>query len=435
MSDLACIVAGPAAAAWLISHPALGSHPVERYLQISLVFAPVYLVIFLSKRLYDPRILLGGAREYAAVFGACTYALAAVILIDFLFRTYLSRQWIVLSAILIAGLVGASRFAMRRAAYRLRRRGHFTKRAIVVGADADGLAVAARLAEPGSGIEVVGLLDDYVPVGTVLSPNLRVLGTPSSLVQLAAREGAREAVVVPQAVPWETLQKVMANVALAPDGVRVHLAAGFYDLLASSVAPSELNGVPLLTVNKTRLGGFEAGVKLALDYVLATGLLLVFAPLLALTALRLRLERAGPVLDRRRVLGRGERPFGQVSFRSETALTSGFVRKLPGLLNVLAGQLSLVGPRPVAVEEASKTMEQRVLLTIRPGLTGPWRQVEDPADQALMDLYYIRSYSIWLDLQVLLTRILTRVKPQAAARSMHVVMEREKGLAQLTRLA
>jgi lipopolysaccharide/colanic/teichoic acid biosynthesis glycosyltransferase len=432
-ADLFCFLAAPLFAVWLLSLPALGSHPPGRQLMAALLFAPVYLPIFVSQGLYDSRNLLGGAREYGSAFAACMLGLAAIILIDFLFRLYLSREWIVLSALFVTALVGGARFALRKTAYLLRRRGHFTSRTIVIGADADGLAVAAKLSEPGSGIQVVGLLDDYVPVGTVLNGNLQVLGTPSALAQLAERERAREAVVVPQAVPWETLQMVIADVALAPNGVRVHLAAGFYDLLATSVAPAQLNGVPLLTVNKARLGGLEAGVKLALDYVLATMLFVFAAPVMLITCLRL-LTAGGNVIERRMVLGRGGHRFAQLSFAPSQLLPSEFLRKLPGLINVLFGQLSLVGPRPIAVDESNDTMEQRMTLTIRPGLTGPWRQVEDPQDQALMDLYYIRSYSIWLDLQVLLTRLLSRIRPGSQPPcGMRMRVERGKGLVQLTR--
>jgi lipopolysaccharide/colanic/teichoic acid biosynthesis glycosyltransferase len=433
-TDLLCFLAGPALAAFLGAQAALGSHRDDRYLQMFILFGPVYLLVFLSQGLYDRRNLRRGAREYAQFFQACALGLAVILRLDFLFRLYLSRQWIILSAILTTVLAGTARLALRRVANRLRHRGHFTSRAIVIGADTDGLAVAAKLSEPGSGVQVVGLLDDYVPVGTLLRPGLKVLGAPSALRQVAIREGAQDAILVPQALPWETLQKLIANVALAPNSVRVHLAAGFYDLLASNVAPAELNGVPLLTVSKARLSGFEAAVKVALDYALATTLLALFAPAIAWTALRARLNGSRDILERRSVLGRGGRTFSQLSFADPVPAAGDFVRKLPGLVNVLLGQLSLVGPRPIPAKNAADTIEQRITLTIRPGLTGPWRQVDDPADQALMDLYYIRSYSIWLDLQVLLMRVVSRVTPKSAAREAQVRIERERGLSQLTRV-
>ena len=83
--------------------------------------------------------------------------------------------------------------------------------------------------------------------------------------------------------------------------------------------------------------------------------------------------------------------------------------KLPGLVNVLRGQLSLVGPRPIAADDHGTSARGTSILSVRPGLTGPWRQVKDVNEQALLDLYYIRSYSVWLDLQVLFRRITSRL--------------------------
>jgi lipopolysaccharide/colanic/teichoic acid biosynthesis glycosyltransferase len=73
-------------------------------------------------------------------------------------------------------------------------------------------------------------------------------------------------------------------------------------------------------------------------------------------------------------------------------------------------------------------------LTLRPGLTGPWRQAEDPADEALLDLYYLRSYSIWLDLQVLVARAISRVRPRSPAAVKEFRDEPRRGLIQMKRL-
>jgi len=117
-------------------------------------------------------------------------------------------------------------------------------------------------------------------------------------------------------------------------------------------------------------------------------------------------------IDRERVLGRNLVTFDLLRFRSSFPFQSDFLRKLPGLLNVLRGQLSLVGPRPMSEEEA-KTRGGMPLTTIQPGLTGPWRQAADPAEQATLDLYYVRSYSVWLDVAVLYERAMFRLRPLA----------------------
>jgi lipopolysaccharide/colanic/teichoic acid biosynthesis glycosyltransferase len=409
-SDLACVLLAIGVVTWLRSLPALGGHRPEDDLAFSLLVLPVFSVIFLAQGLYDRQNLLGGTREYAAVVRGCSYGLIAVAFISIGLRRTLSREWLVLSWMLAIVFVGTSRFAIRRLAYSLRRRGRFTVRALVVGANADSVAVARLLEQRGSGVRVVGFLDDYTPTGSAVTAGLTVIGTPSALMPVAKRMGVHEAIVVPQALPWETLEGVLAEVTSSANGVRVHLSAGFYDLLTTGVQLSYRNHIPLLTLNKARLAGFESLFKRSLDCVVAGALGIALLPVVGLTAVRLRLAGARPILERRRVIGRsGQREFGQLSFVSHPVVRSEFIRKLPGLINVLLGDLSLVGPRPVGVDERSATRVPAPVPGLRPGLTGPWRQVKDPAEQALLDLYYVRNYSIWLDLQVLFRRAMVRL--------------------------
>jgi lipopolysaccharide/colanic/teichoic acid biosynthesis glycosyltransferase len=247
---------------------------------------------------------------------------------------------------------------------------------------------------------------------------LRILGPPTALRQVAARTGAQEAIIVPQALPWETVQALITEAAAAPNGLRIHLTPGFYELLVTKVRLLERSRVPLLTVTRATLSPFESLFKRTLDCVLGVVLLLMFVPMLSFWAIWLRAHGSRRVLERRQVTGRYGEVFGQLAFSSNDRPHSDFIRKLPGLINVLSGRLSLVGPRPRGVDEAMMG-KQPYPLTIRPGLTGPWRQVTDFDEQAILDLYYIRSYSIWLDLQVLYTRLkahVRRLPPPTAVR-------------------
>jgi lipopolysaccharide/colanic/teichoic acid biosynthesis glycosyltransferase len=352
-----------------------------------------------------------------------------MILAEFLLRRGLSRQWMVLGWILVSGLVIASRFLLGRLLASVRRRGALCTRALVIGADVDGLALARKLGEPGSGVHVAGFLDDFAPPGTVLPNGLTVLGTSAALEQVAARERAQEVIVVPQAVPWETLQHLVAGVVASPTDIRLHLSAGFYDLLTTTVQPCQLNRVPLMTVNRARLRLAEAGVKTALDLALSALLLLVFAPVLLLAALQLTLQ--GRTLELLPVLGRHGRQFTLLKFPEPAPLDSQFVRKLPGLLNVLRGELSMVGPRPIPAAHAENTVEEAMTLTLKPGLTGPWRQAESAREQAFLDLYYIRSYSLSLDLQVLLVRALAKFRDNSRPNRLLSAVAAEMRLFQL----
>lgn len=419
IADLVCLVAAFLAAGWLSSQPGLGRHLVEDHRASIVLSVPVFLVIFLVEGLYEPQNLLGGTQEYAAVARACSYGLVATVLIGFAVRQPVSRAWPVFSWCLAMGLVGIERFVIRRIAYRLRRGGLFTRRTIVIGADADSVALAKQLHEEGSGIHIVGFLDVYRPAGVVLSDDLRILGPPTALKQIASRTGAQEAIIVPQALPWETVQALITEAAGAPNGLRIHLSPGFYELLVTKVRLLEWNRVPLLTVTRATLTPFETAFKRTMDCVLGAALLIAFGPVVGFWALWLKAHGSKRVLASREVAGRYGKAFKQLAFSSDARLRSDFIQKFPGLINVLVGQLSLVGPRPRPVDE-HLAGERPYELTIRPGLTGPWREMDTLEEQAILDLYYIRSYSIWLDLQVLLTRFKARLHGVPTLRRMFV---------------
>jgi lipopolysaccharide/colanic/teichoic acid biosynthesis glycosyltransferase len=185
----------------------------------------------------------------------------------------------------------------------------------------------------------------------------------------------------------------------------VHLSAGFYDLLTTGVRLSERNRVPLLTLRSLRLTTGEGAAKRALDIVLAIFLLAAFSPLLVVEATRLGLK-GSTVLERHPVLSRNGGSFRMLAFPLDLAIQSEFVRKLPGLWNVLAGELSIVGPRP----QPASAAREGPSLQIRPGLTGLWRQADEHAEQDVLDLYYVRNYSLALDLQILFARCKARLR-------------------------
>src|SRR5438132_104076 len=308
-SDLGAVLLAFWLAAALVWRTGVGINGGNDSDWLVLAMVPVLGLIFFAQGLYEPANLLVGAREFAGVFRASAYGLLAITVIAFVLHWPLSRSWTVASWALMTGLVIALRFGIRRVAAALRRRGRLTERAVIVGADEDSIALAEQVNQPGSGMRVVGILDDYIPTGTQLPGGLRVVGPSASLM-----------------VTWQR-------------------------------------------------------------------------------------RHAGPsLLDRRRVLGARGATFDLLSFHSSAPFASNLLAKLPGLLNVLRGQLSLVGPRPLT-EAETRTLPSMPLTTIQPGLTGPWRQGADPTEQATLDVYYVRSYSVWLDVAVLFERAMVRLRP------------------------
>ncbi len=203
--------------------------------------------------------------------------------------------------------------------------------------------------------------------------------------------------------------------------------------------------MPLISPERARVTGASAFFKTTLDYFGAFCALVVLSPLLLLAALLVKLDSPGPAIHRRRVLGRGGKPFDAFKLRTMVAnadevlasdphlrdafekghklkadprvtrvgrfLRRASLDELPQLVNVLRGEMSLVGPRMIAPEEASRYGEwQPILLTLKPGITGPWQvngRSDIPYDERVrLSMHYIRNYSIWLDLHILLRTVL-----------------------------
>jgi lipopolysaccharide/colanic/teichoic acid biosynthesis glycosyltransferase len=214
----------------------------------------------------------------------------------------------------------------------------------------------------------------------------------------------------------------------------VRLSPGFYELLTTSVAVTNKAFVPLLTINDARIVGPDAVLKALLDYGLGVPLLVLSAPIMLLVAVWLKITRVGqPVLARYQTLGQCGTTFRMYKFATraeslakataqkdlaqaawagilwiEKILYSTGLDKLPQLFNVLTGQMSLVGPRPRVVNEKANSSTIRNLQTVKPGFIGPWSTSGpcDPKDETQDELYYVRNWTIWLDLQVLVQTIL-----------------------------
>jgi lipopolysaccharide/colanic/teichoic acid biosynthesis glycosyltransferase len=404
------------------------------YATMVLVSVLGWLLIFASLRLYDPAILLGGPTEYGQVVKGCSFGALALVAISFFWREpfTLSRLWLLFSWAFSIVLVGGGRFLFRRFAFWLRRRyGMFVTRVLIVGNNEQGKALARQWSRA-PGYEVVGFVDDFLPAGTQVTQSLYVLGPPRFLGRIAREKAVDEVVVVPNAVAWETFDEVIRQSA-QQNGYGVKLAPGFYGTLTTGVEVVNRGFVPLLAVQQTRITGLDSFLKTLLDYVGGCLALVCCTPLMLLVALGLKLTAPRrPLFVFPRVYGRGGGLFTTWKFdvaedgddslgaRFRRFLYSAGLDKLPQLANVLAGQMSLVGPRTISEVEAPHFRRWLSnLLTVKPGITGVWAISDQSSieDQVRAKMYYIRNWTIWLDLQVLfhtMLRVLRKERGRAA---------------------
>ena len=384
-------------------------------LEVLLVFGalavPAYLLLLALYDLYDRDYALAGRGQFERLVSACTLGLVVVVFLTFLVEEQLSRGAVLLTWLFSMLLLGSGRWAVGRAVAFLRRRGRLARRVLIVGADAPALALARRMAGDGDGVEVVGYLHDFQPPGTPLFDGIEVVGDPTRLEECVRRYAVDEVVVAPTAVTWESLKRVL-EFASQHRWPRVRLLPGLYDALTTGVKVTYECRVPMMALEPLRIRGPEAVVKGLIDRAVALCLLPVVLAVIGIAWVASILDGAGQPLATTMVLGRGGRPFGLRSLQKpsqEQAVGSWRWRmagsrlgKLPALLNVLAGQLSLVGPRAVPATPGSHVSVP--LSWVRPGLTGPWRFAEDSADGSGLppEVEYVQGYSLWLDLRLLL---------------------------------
>ncbi len=415
------------------------------YLQLSAGLILAWLLLFWAYRLYDEQILLGGVREYVQLFNACVSGAILIALAQFLIvELTVARGWVGLAWLLTFLVVGLERLLTRRLGYLLRRRGYLTRPALIVGASGEGVLLGEQLsAWPTSGLRVLGYMDEVQPVGTGICPGLSVLGRLADLDGLMKQFAVTELVLTTGALTREQVLELFKQYGTASD-VRLRMSSGLFDLLTTGLEVKEMGYVPLISVNRVRLQPAESAFKRVCDILVALAALGLGAPIFLTIALLVRLTSPGPVLYRRRVMGLNGTQFDAFKFRTmylngddilrqnpealeELATTHKikhdpritpigyFLRKfsldeLPQFINILIGQMSLVGPRMISPPELEKYGQWGMnLLTVRPGLTGLW-QVSGRSDvsydeRVRLDMLYIRNYNIWLDVQIVLRTV------------------------------
>jgi lipopolysaccharide/colanic/teichoic acid biosynthesis glycosyltransferase len=197
------------------------------------------------------------------------------------------------------------------------------------------------------------------------------------------------------------------------------------------VRPTPRGNVPLLALEKARITGVDRVLKTVLDRGVAAALLLAAAPLLAVLLAVGCLRRCRPLWAPQRVLGLAGRPVG-LRFFGPWLEGHRLLRSLPVLVNVLRGEVSLVGPRPqLAMPDPPAKLG--ILLAVKPGLTGLWRLAPTDAPQPdwYDDLWYVRNYTIWEDLRILYQTLWRLRQPNGMARAGLCRWQPSEGVAEM----
>ncbi|MBI4637602.1 MAG: undecaprenyl-phosphate glucose phosphotransferase [Candidatus Rokubacteria bacterium] len=432
------------AACWLVAYfvrfyavgPAMVAPdipPLGDYLRQLVPILVVWGVAFRWFDLYRPRRLGSYLSEWLDVGKASTLGvLVLVAIMTFLFkRTEYSRTVIVYFWLLSIVAVSLWRATFREALRFARRRGINLRYAVVVGGGGPAAEVARMLrGRPDVGVKLLGLVGEKHEDAGSVGPWL------GRFEELRAILDRHTVDIVFVALPYADHGRLAAILAdIGDDPVAIHLVPDMYGLATLRGGIEEFDGVPLIHLRESPLYGWNRVLKRVFDLAIGSGALVLVSPLMLAIAGAVRLTSPGPVLLRQERMGLDGRHFEMLKFRTmrvdaevETGpvwasrdderrtlvgavLRAWSLDELPQLVNVLRGEMSLVGPRPERprfVEEFRRKIPGYMLRhKVKAGMTGwaqinGWRGNTSLEKRIEYDLYYIERWSLALDLKILL---------------------------------
>lgn len=414
----------------------------EWFFPTAYVLLPLgWLIMLWANGAYDRRHLGLGTEEYKRVLRASVAMVAMVSFIAFATKTDLSRLSVATALAASAIAILLFRAFARRALHTMRRKqGHATHRMMLVGTLPEALEICTAVARtPAAGLVPVGiyLTEGYSSARGLLTP-VPVYPARQDILPLIKELNA-DTIAVCGSVSAEPGELRKLAWQLEGSGVDLVVAPQLTDIAGPRVHIRPIEGLPLLHVEEPTLSGLAWLGKTVLDRVAAAVGLILLAPLFLVVAIAIKISDPGPVFFRQARVGYEGRVFRVWKFRTMYTdaeerraalmdqnesdgnlfkirndprifplgrfLRASSIDELPQLINVLRGEMSLVGPRPLPAEDGDYLGDVRRRLLVRPGITGLW-QVSGRSDLSWdeavrLDLYYVDNWSLAYDLHIL----------------------------------
>jgi len=422
--------------------PVIYEIPFFKYLVISALVALVWLLIFIFNGFYLIRDSRNFWQEFSRVFTACSVGIFFILLFIFLKREFFSSRFIILAAwpcSIVLVLLG------RTAVYYLRRQifkhGKWLQHILVIGPEEKTRQISNFFAEnPETGYVVEKTFPDFRSLDLYHSKKPEELLKIDEIVQIDSN-----------ALPQENQELVEFA---AEHHLNFKYATNLYGASPKNTEVKMFFGRPIVEIKRTSLEGWGKIFKRTFDILVTLLILPFFFLLYLIIGILIKLDSEGPVIVKLERVGERGKKFKLYKFRSmvkdahlmkQKLMTYNeradgplfklkndpritkfgkFLRKssldeLPQLINVLKGEMSLVGPRPHEQEEVARYQKyHKRLLTIKPGMTGlaqiSGRSILKFSEEANLDIFYIENWSPWLDLQILFKTIPVVLKKEGA---------------------
>jgi len=406
--------------------------PFSEYAWLLLVIFPLASIVLQSLGFYDRILTLSRRVAARKVFAGCALLSVLIIMIMFLKHDALPRSVVIMFGFISAALILTKEQLLRSWVQSRWGKSNLVRRFVMVGGAADNARLRQELqANPFDGIAVLAELD--------------LKTTPiEELANLLHKHSANGVILNPQHAFFGQIEKAIQICEM--EGVEAWLLADFFKTQISKTSLDDLADRPVLVFRSTPEESWQAFAKQVIDFMGALGLLLLLSPLMLVVAVAIKRTSRGPVFFKQLRSGLNGQPFTMLKFRSMVSdaeqrkhelealnemsgpvfkvtndprvtpigqwLRKKSIDELPQLWNVLRGDMSLVGPRPLPVDEVNRfdDFSHRRRLSVKPGLTCLWQvsgrnNVKDFKTWVRLDLEYIDNWSLWLDIKILLRTI------------------------------
>lgn len=414
----------------------------------------IWIVVFMYEKLYTKRLTFW--EEVRVLVKSTSISFALVMVAVFVTKKYypFSRAILLFAWILSFAALPGFRYAAKLLLLRL---GLWRKKVIIIGSrEGTAKVIETIVHNPTMGYVVVGCLtDDRAKIGTSVA-GVPVLGHFDEIEVWKSRTGFEDIIVTFPNIPRDRLIGLLKRWENISDTIRYIPQTG--DLITTGIEIENIGKILALAVRKNLHKPWNVAVKSVFEFSLALVLFLLLLPFLAAIAAAVKLDSRGPVFFVQERFGKRGRVIRVIKFRSmytdaearltdyltahpeareewetfkkikngdpRTTRVGRFLRRfsldeLPQLLNVLRGEMSLVGPRPYIREELEEVKQVKSLLfQVKPGITGLWqtsgRSLVPFSERLDLDEYYIRNWSLWMDVVILLKTLRTTASGKGA---------------------
>jgi Undecaprenyl-phosphate glucose phosphotransferase len=402
------------------------------------------LVVFAASGLYSLRRGTSRIDEFYKIIAAVAMGTFGAIGVNYLLLAddyVFSRAMLGLGGIFCVVLVAGERTAFAWAAGQARKRGFSPQRILIVGTGEIAQAIIRRVSEhPDLGVRVVGVVEPPRATEERAVWDTPILGPADQVARIARDQRADEVIVAMAGASYHELLEIVDTCADVNVGIKVYPDA--FQLITERVDVGELSGVKLVSVKDVALRGWNRLLKRAFDIVFSMTVLIITAPLMMLLAVLIKLDSPGPVFFVQERVGLDGQPIQVIKFRSmrvgSDRQQGGWTTKddprrtrlgrwlrrfsldeLPQFINVLLGEMSVVGPRPeqqVYVQQFSRTIPKYMRRhREKAGITG-WAQVNglrgdtSIEERTRLDLEYVETWSLLLDLKIIARTVMHMIR-------------------------